>query len=95
MTDKERLCPQDPHTPSFLAMIKGRGEKPLAILTKALPMNNTNNRDLLIFLRENLDGFGLSDHLLQQLLTQPECVTDLEGSDLQALQLRLTEFLSA
>ena len=58
-------------------------------------MNNTNNRDLLIFLGENLKSLGLADYLQQQLLTQPECVTDLEGSDLQALQLRLAEFLSA
>ena len=57
-------------------------------------MSNTNNRDLLIFLRENLDSLSLSEFLKKQLLNQPESVTDLEGADLEDLQCRFVEFLA-
>ena len=57
-------------------------------------MSNTNNRDLLIFLRENLDSLSLSEFLKKQLLNQPESVTDLEGVDLENLQCRFVEFLA-
>ena len=53
-----------------------------------------NNRDLLIFLRENLDSLSLSEFLKKQLLNQPESVTDLEGADLEDLQCRFVEFLA-
>ena len=52
----------------------------------------TNDRDLLIFLRENLESLGVAGHLLDQLITQPEAVTDLEGSDLTSLQERALQF---
>ena len=57
-------------------------------------MSNTNNRDLLAFLRENLDSLSLSEFLKKQLLTQPEAVTDLEGSDLENLQQRFVDFIA-
>ncbi len=57
-------------------------------------MSNTNNRDLLIFLRENLDSLSLSEFLKKQLLNQPESVTDLEGVDLENLQMSFVEFIA-
>ena len=55
--------------------------------------NATNDRDLLIFLRENIKSFGLADHLQGLLTHEPECVTELEGSDLTSLQERFQQFL--
>ena len=56
-------------------------------------MSNTNNRDLLIFLAESLKSYGVTEHLLEQLMDQPECVTNLEGSDLEALRSDFLTFI--
>ena len=58
-------------------------------------MSNTNNRDLLIFLAESLQSYGVTEHLLEQLMDQPECVTNLEGSDLEALRSDFLTFIGA
>jgi hypothetical protein len=57
--------------------------------------NTPNTANLLAFLAESLQSYGVTEHLLEKLMDQPECVTNLEGSDLEALRSDFLTFIGA